>query len=153
MPLERLRIEDFSDREFLLVMLDVADNDGWTDSDALKERLDLSKRAIASSRLSWLYRYGAVEREHERDDAGNIRYYKNGRPRYTQRWRMTDVGYDLAAGRLRKRQAESLDKIEDAQMLEVMAWVTDRARHADDTVWQLIRREYRYGMSPLRNGR
>ena len=153
MALEHLRIEEFSDREFLLVMADVADADGWTDSEHIRERLDLAERKIASTRLSWLARYGAVEREHEADEHGNIRYWRNGKPRYTQRWRMTKVGYALASGQLRKAQQGWLEKFDDAQMLQVTAWLTDKARHADPTITKLVAREWRYGTSQQRNGR
>lgn len=153
MPLESLTIEDFSDREFLLVMADVADADGWSDSDHVKDRLGMPSRRHAAIRLSWLARFGAVEREHERDEAGNLRWTKDGKPMHTQRWRMTPTGEALAAGTLGKRQADSLDKLDETQMLLVTRWLTDRARHANPTVTKLVAREWRYGTSALRNGR
>jgi hypothetical protein len=64
-----LTIEDLSDREFLLVVRDLAGDDGWTDSDAIRERLDLTRRQIASTRLSWLareWRYGSSNRRNGR---------------------------------------------------------------------------------------
>ena len=35
MPVERLTIDDMSDREFLLVLHDQRDADGWTDSEQI----------------------------------------------------------------------------------------------------------------------
>ena len=57
-------IEDMSDREFLHVVLDVAEEDGWSSSDDVRRKLGMPKRFHASSRLSWLQRFGAVEREY-----------------------------------------------------------------------------------------
>jgi hypothetical protein len=109
MSLDRLRIEDFSDREFLLIVADVAaEEDGWADSEQVAQRMDLSTRRLASSRLSWLRRYGAVEREHVRDEAGNIRYHRNGKPMHTQRWRLTTAGQAVAFGKLRKADETAL---------------------------------------------
>src|SRR4051812_28872093 len=109
MALERLTIEDYSDREFLLVLADVADHDGWATSEDMAVRLDLANKATASSRLSWLKRWGAVEKEHERDENGVLRYYADGKPRYTQRWRLTPAGAALAQGAIKKGQQATLD--------------------------------------------
>src|SRR3954462_14187160 len=99
MAIDSVRIEDYSDREFLLIVADVAeDEDGWADSEQVAVRMDLSTRRLASSRLSGLRRYGAVEREPVRDEHGNIRYHRNGKPMHTQRWRLTAAGEALAFG-------------------------------------------------------
>src|ERR1044072_1673333 len=115
--IEHLRITDYSDREFLLVMNDVAGGDGWADSEAVAQRLDLTERRIASSRLSWLARYGAGEREHVRGEAGNLRSPRNGKPMHTQRWRLTEVGRSVAFGKLRRSAETALEKIDDGQLL------------------------------------
>lgn len=152
MAREHLTIDDLSDRELLLVLDDVSDGDGYAESDAIAERLDLAKRAIASSRLSWLARWGAVEREHERDEHGNLRYMRDGRPRHTQRWRMTETGAALAHGQLRARQRETLERINEQQMLELTRYVTQRARASGSVAAKLIAREWRYGTSKARTG-
>jgi hypothetical protein len=153
MPVEHLTIDDMSDREFLLVMFDQQDADGWTDSEQIARQLDLAERRIASTRLSWLARWGAVEREFKRDDAGHPLYTRHGKLRYTQRWQMTARGSALAFGQLKQRQKQSLDNVEDAQLLEVAAWLTTRVRSGDDVARKLIAREWRYGTSASRNGR
>lgn len=150
---EHLTIDDLSDREFLLVLEDVADGDGYAESDVIAAQLNLAKRAIASSRLSWLARWGAVEREAERDEHGNIRTFRDGRTRYTQRWRLTDAGHALAHGALKTRQREALERIDEQQMLELTRYVTTRARSSSATAAKLISREWRYGTSAKRNGR
>ena len=153
MPVERLTIDDMSDREFLLVVHDQRDADGWTDSEQIQRQLDLAERRIASTRLSWLARWGAVEREYKRDDEGNAIYTRHGKLRYTQRWQMTERGSALAFGSLKARQLASLDNVDDNQLLEMTAWLTGRARASGDgTARKLIAREWRYGTSASRNG-
>lgn len=153
MAVERLTIDDMSDREFLLVMYDQRDVDGWTDSEQIAQQLDLAERRIASTRLSWLARWGAVEREYKRDDEGNAIYTRHGKLRYTQRWQMTERGQALAFGALKARQTQALDNVDDTQLLEMTAWLTGRARLGDDIARKLIAREWRYGTSASRNGR
>jgi hypothetical protein len=145
MSIDRLRIEDYSDREFLLIVADLADEDGWTDSQAVAIQMDLKRRAIASSRLSWLRRYGAVEREHKADEDGNIRYHRDGRVMHTQRWRLTEIGQAIAFGRLRKSDETALARLKDDQMLLVTRWLTKRTGAGDSTVGRLVAREWRYG--------
>jgi hypothetical protein len=143
-PSDHLRLEDLSDREFLLIVADVADGDGWADSQEVATRLDLTERRIASTRLSWLARWGAVEREHERDESGNMRYRRNGKPFYTQRWRLTDVGLDLATGRLRRSQQKALADARDGDLLALTQLLAERQRSGNTTVANLVRREWRY---------
>lgn len=152
-PLTSLTIEDLSDREFLLMMADKADSEGWVDSWTVAEALGFENRRKSAQRFSWLQRYGAVEREHERDESGNIRYTKDGKIRHTQRWRMTSTGEALAYGNLKTRQQDQLSKLDDDQMLYVTQWLTERARSADPVVTKLVAREWRYGSSSRRNGR
>lgn len=153
MALTSLTIEDMSDREFLLVVIDQEEADGWADSLAVAKALGFEKRRFAATRLSWLQRFGAVEREHERDEHGNIRWHKSGKPMHTQRWRLTEVGDALAYGTLDKRQQDRLNQFSDDQMLYITQWLTQRARAANPTVTKLMAREWRYGGSSLRNGR
>src|SRR4051812_6508553 len=104
-PLENLRIESYSDREFLLVVADVAGQygeEGWVDSLQVAQRLGFEERKVVSSRFSWLRRYEAVEREPLADEHGNLRWHKSGKPMHTQRWRLTGLGEAVAFGRLRK---------------------------------------------------
>jgi hypothetical protein len=144
MAIERLTIDDYSDREFLLVLADVADPDGWALAADIAQQLDLAHKAIASSRLSWLRRWGAVEREHERDEHGVLRYTRDGKPRHTQRWKLTPAGAALAHGQLRKGQQQTLDKISDEQLLVLTRYVSQRTRN-DGVSARLSQREWRYG--------
>lgn len=141
MALEHLRLEDFSDREFLLIVADITEaHDGWADSQEIADRLDLTKRRFASSRLSWLARWGAVEREHARDEGGNLRWHRDGKPMHTQRWRLTTTGWAIASGSLRKGTETALEKLGDDQMLLLTRWVARRQMGA--TAAKLVQREW-----------
>jgi hypothetical protein len=153
MAVERLTIDDMSDREFLLILDDCADDDGWADSQTIADVMDLAERRIASSRLSWLARWGAVEREYETTEDGRPRVRKSGDYFYTQRWRMTPTGRSVALGRLRAQTRQSLDKLGDDSMLELTHWLTTRFRRTNETATKLMAREWRYGTSASRDGR
>lgn len=152
-PLESLTIYDYSDREFLLVVVDCYDADGWAESSVVQRRMNLAYRRTASSRLSWLARFGAVEREYERDEHGALRLGRTGKPRPTQRWRLTEVGETLALGKLKRQQELAMAMAEDGHLLLLTRMVAERARRSnDDTSVKLAQREWRHqwGRSPGR---
>src|SRR4051812_18644976 len=97
-PLESLRLDDMSDREVLLVVRDVSATspDGWVlavdVADQIGVRGDRRKHAVAS-RLAWLRRFGAAERELLWDENSNPIMNRAGTAQRTgQRWRLTDIG-------------------------------------------------------------
>lgn len=141
-PRASLRLIDLSDREFLLILADLIEEggEGWVDSADIAIRLDLTERKVASSRLSWLARWGAVEREHRQDDRGNIRYHRNGKVMHTQRWRLTSIGWQLASGDIRKGTRAALEKADDGQMLLITRWLATRESGA--TTQKLMSREW-----------
>jgi hypothetical protein len=151
MALESLRITDYSDREFLLLVADHTQDDGWTESLDVARALGFENRRFAAQRFAWLHRYGAVEREHERDEAGNIRYHRDGRVRHTQRWRLTELGVAVAHGRLRKGDQTALDRLREDQLPLVTRWLSEHSR-GDTGMAKLVQREWRYGHA-RRNGR
>jgi hypothetical protein len=148
MPRESLTLLDLSDREFLLIVEDAYDADGWADSFEVARRCDLKERRSAAIRLSWLWRNGVVEREHKRDESGNIRYHRNGRVMHSQRWRLTEIGRAYAHGALKARTQQALDKVDDAAMLELTRYVTGRLRTGDPAARWMVNREWRYGTAP-----
>lgn len=159
MALEHLRLEDLSDRELLLVMLDQADSEGFVDPMDLADVLGVvgeHPRRVVTARLAWLKRWGAVEREHQTDDHGNAMRFtsgpQKGQPRPTQRYRLTAVGFDMANGSLRAAQEKALAGMDDGQMLLVTQWLTKRARESGTTVATLVRREWTYRTMYSRNG-
>lgn len=156
-----LKLTDFSDVEFLHLLIDAQDDDGWTDSahlaamPELKWLEDIYKypRNPISSRLVWLWKYGVVEREHKRDPKGNLLYISDdqNRPKWGQRWKLTALGEAMVTGTLTERQKASLDKLEATSMLDVTRWLTDQTREAPNAARKLMEREWRYGLN--QNGR
>lgn len=148
--LEGLTLLDLSDREFLLVVRDAGGVlPDYVTALEVATHLNLTgeyPHRSVSSRLSWLKRYGAVEREFERDGAGNIRQNRAGKPVYTQGWALSDLGLQMAIGKLNKTQQASLDRLGDAQMLMTVRWIAQRATGSGQTVSKLMDREYRYGV-------
>lgn len=143
-PIESLTILDYSDREFLLVCKDVSDPDGWFYSADVVSQLGLTNARLASSRLSWLKRYEAVEREVERDQDGHLRAHRDGRLMHTQRWRLTQLGEALAMGRLRKGDEKALEGMNEGQLLLAVRWISQRSNDSDGAS-KLLQREWRYG--------
>lgn len=151
MTIERLTIEDYSDREFLLIIRDIAAEsfDGWVESEQVAQRMDLSTKRLASSRLSWLRRFGAVEREVERDSTGNIRETRDGKPRYTQRWKLTPLGLSMAVGKLSKTNRTMLEGLDEGRLLMAVRLITERTQE-DFGTSKLVQREWRYGHAQRR---
>jgi hypothetical protein len=145
-----LTLLDLSDRELLLILRDVGDGpEGWAEAVDVAERLKIDGEPpirSVSVRFSWLKRFGAVEREAERDEKGNIRVTRGGKTRHTQRWRLTEIGLAMATGTLKKAQEKTFDGLSDAQMLVATRWLTKRVMGSDPTVGKLMDREYRYGV-------
>lgn len=155
MALDHLRLQDLSDREVLLIVMDVADADGWAWAYDVGGQIGLveeHRRRGAAQRLSWMVRYGAVEREHLADEHGNLRYINDdtGRPKYGQRWRLTELGEEIAMGQLRAPQQRALDGLaDDAQLLLAVRHVATHARHSRSAA-KLLEREWRHQWT--RNG-
>jgi hypothetical protein len=146
MTIDTFTIEDYSDREFLLIIRDLSAQsaDGWIESVDVAERLQLRHKRLASSRLSWLRRYGAVEKEMERDHAGNIRANRDGSIRYTQRWRLTPLGLSMAVGKLSKTNRAMLEGLDEGKLLMAVRLITERTQEQTGTS-KLVQREWRYG--------
>lgn len=133
--LEHLRLGDLSDREILLTLRDVADDDGYAYAQDIADGLSMGgdhpHRSVAV-RLSWLRRYGAVDREFPGT-------YKQGR------WRLTPTGSELAMGTLKASQERLLDGLTDAQVLAVTRHVAQQARMmGNHTSSKLIEREWKH---------
>ena len=139
MPFDHLRLADMSDREVLLIMIDLADEDGLVDPLLIAETIGVrgdNKRRAVTARLSWLKRWGAVYRDND-----------------TRSYGLTAIGHDMASGALRAAQSKALEGMGDAQMLLVTQWLTERAHGSGTTVQTLVRREWQYRTQFARNGR
>jgi hypothetical protein len=151
--LEHLRLADISDREILLTLIDIAnddpaDNDGWVDGPDIAQRLGMKGerpgRCVAT-RMSWLQRYGAVERELLYDANGNpITNRNTGEHKRGQRWRPTEVGHAVASGAMKKSQQNALDAMDDAQLLLTARFVADAARGSSGAGAKMIEREWKH---------
>lgn len=144
-----LTIEEYSDREFLLLVADHRDAEGWVDSLEIAKALGFPNRKMVAQRFRWLWVYGATEREHAQDEQGNLRYFKDGRVRYTQRWRLTELGEAVALGILKNGQQKMLDNLGDSQLILAVRTLSERTR-GDVGLPKLVQREWRYGHA---NGR
>ena len=158
MALESLSNAVLSDREVLLVLRDLADADGWAYAYDVGERLGVAEehaRRAAANRLSWMVRYGAVEREHLKDADGKARYVNDDpdRPKYGQRWRLTDIGEAIAVGKLRVAQERAVADIGEAELVLMTRLVAERARGAHNaTAAKLAEREWKHRWARI-NGR
>lgn len=149
-PLESLNIVDLSDREVLLMLRDVADADGWAYAYDVGERLGIveeHRRRASANRLSWMTRFGAVEREHLQDADGRYRYVNDDpdRPKYGQRWRLTVIGEAIASGKLRAAQERAVEELGEAELVLITRLVAERARGATNaTAAKLVEREWKH---------
>lgn len=147
-------VEDYSDRELLLILADVRDEEGWASSQEVANRLGMSldhPRRSVQVRFSWLVRYGVLEREHLRDTGGQLMYTRGGKPKYGQRWRLTEAGEVVALGRLPVRRQELLDALPEGQLVVAVRSLAQRSRQ-DPVAERMVSREWRYSMSSRRNG-
>jgi hypothetical protein len=145
-----LTLLDLSDREVLLVMLDCGGAPPmWITAKDVAEKLNLvgdNPSRSVSSRLSWLRRYGAVEREYRRDSNGNIIETAGGKPIYEQGWQLSELGMQIATGKISKTQQASLDRLNDGQLVLLTQALTTRAQSVADGARRLLDRQYRYGV-------
>ena len=152
MPLEHLRLEDLSDREVLLVMLDVADADGWVDALQVGLQFGIAEEhalRTATSRLTWLMRWEVVQREPEED----VPKPPPGEPRRRRRWGLTPKGQDMATGEVSRTRQQALESARDTDMLALTRMLAEKQRQGGLAVRNLVRREWRYRTEYSRNGR
>ena len=155
MTLDSLRLEAYSDRELMLVVRDLAIEDGWVEPEVVAQQLGIetaSPRGAVTSRFVWMRRYGAMERELEADDDGTPVFTRAGRVKVTSRWRLTPRGEALALGVLDEKARKQLDALTEDQMLLLTRWVAEKRRDVNEVAATLMRREWRYSNSALRNG-
>lgn len=157
---ERLRLVDFSDREILAIILDVTDGEGWITAEEfslLPDMADLQSlhkypQRFVGARFGWLAKFGVLEREQARDKFGNKVYVKNdrSRPRWSKRWRVTDVGAALVKGNLSPEQLKALEGMGSTRVMHLTRWVTDQARRQPQIARKMMTREWQYGTSKER---
>lgn len=154
-----LKLENFSDRELLHILNDVAKEypdveDGWVEVEVMAARLGLSKdglseeqfalhaRRCLTGRLSWISRLsGTVEKEDVRG--------KTAPPRY----RLTLVGKQVVSARLSADLTKRLQEgVTDYAALHALQALSRRFISADVGAANLMRREWIYGTHRKRRG-
>jgi len=129
--LAQLRNEDYTDRELLHIVADLQAADGYVATAEIVERLGMpegmnSVHAVAS-RMSWMTRYGWVERH----------------PDIRGTWRLTRKGRALMAGELTPEMSEALAGMSHGDRVLVMREVARRSLvTTDGPTADLVRREY-----------
>lgn len=147
MSLLSLKLTDFSDRELLLILDDVSDDEGWSSARDMVEPVGLKEDGVrhVSSRLAWMRRYGAIERELLWDENGNPITGPMGQ-RQGQRWRLTEAGKMMAYGKLTKAQHKALEGIGEGELILAMRQMSLHFANASDTGATLARREWTHGL-------
>lgn len=146
-----LRITTISDREVLWWLSDSVDGEGWATSKEIVATVGASlfdhphPHRLVSNRLGWLMRLGAVDREFLWDEEGRILHTKEGKPRYSQRWRLTDVGLAFMQGSLTKRQEESMRAMSSDKMYAVTYLLAESYAGMQEEERSLVRRALRWG--------
>lgn len=145
--LRSLKNSDFSDRELLHLLSDLADSDGWTTTPELATALGIKPsesmtprqqeayaRRCVGSRYAAMKRFGFVERDETRT-----------------KWRVTKVGRDLMSGKLTKGLEQALGKLSSGDRILIMRSLTQAFRTDRVEAATMLRREWQHGAH--RNGK
>jgi hypothetical protein len=131
MALHSLTLYDYSDRELLHIVHEVAEENGGSASSldiAVALGIDAKRKTQSvGSRMAALRRYEAVENVSERGIA---------------MWRLTPVGEVLAFGEPRAAQAKAIEGSKLEELLLLVRQMGERQRNAPATARHLLRREY-----------
>lgn len=137
-----LKLLDFSDRELLARLDDISDDEGYATSRELAEALGLTDENgtfCVAQRMSWLRRYGAVERDAETNPAKN------------RGWKMSEIGRLANASALKARQRMSLESLDAPALVDLATVLTVGYGRADPTIGNLVRRELIYGTGGMKS--
>jgi hypothetical protein len=138
-PRLSLRITDFSDRELLAIVGDVADADGGATVKALAEQIwpqatkdpdsddAFHARAAVASRMNWMRRFGVVHR----DGKGS--------------WQLTEAGEQVLLARVSRYVTDAIEEASDFGLLDVQARISNRYAGLDQVAADVLRREWQFG--------
>jgi len=125
-----LTLYDFRDVD-LMHKLAAEGADGVT-STQLAEALGMDDDVgSVAVRSSWMRRFGFFDFDEER-----------------KLWRLSKSGERIVEADERAARIEKLAELPDEKLVDVMAHVTSRYRHADPVTATLLRREFAYGTAP-----
>jgi hypothetical protein len=124
----------FSDSELLGTVDDLADENGWTTTHAIRlqlgENVDAVKHSGIGVRLGWMKRYGWLERSPE-----------------TGEWRLTAMGHAILDNpNLSKAIENALDKLNPAQRIRLAREIGETGNHAPPEVRAALRRQWQRSM-------
>ena len=122
---------DFRDLDLMLKVEQIANDEGWTDTETMARSLGFEDAISVASRLNWMRRYGMLEFDGQR-----------------RLWRLTPGGLRVIQSKLKAAEARTIEALDDAAMIDVMANVTTRYRLGDPMMAHLIRREFLFGTAP-----
>ena len=128
---ESMRLEDYSDREFLATLRDVLDGNGQASTQDVVDRVGLTSKRPRSNvgvRLGYMKRIGLVARDDE-----------------THRWFLTPVGERFVAGRLTKAQENAIAALNEGSAWLATGQLASLLRDAGDQQATLMRRQWQHG--------
>lgn len=144
-----LRNIDRTDLEMLHIIQEAIGPEGYASSEDIANVIGLgdsrtrSAAGRVSSRLSWMGRYGLVER---------IDPQIVGRKRTEALWAITEAGRRIMSGRLRKNVQDAIDAEDPGAQLLMMRRLMQRGYvEGDSTTATTLRREYLHNVAQ-RNG-
>lgn len=132
-----LQLFEFTDPEFLAVIRDNGDNEGWVSTAELADSIGLrgeDRNRNCGSRLSWMRRFGCVERD-----------LQPGSPTKGS-WRLTEIGEILINSQMKAAQLRALSDLDDGQLWDASRLLLDLYQQTGDEAAQLIRRSFRVGL-------
>jgi hypothetical protein len=135
-----------SDVEILGIVDDLADENGWTATHAVRlqlgEKTDIDKRSGIPIRLAWLRRYGWLEKgEREKIEQSDGTWV------WTQRWRLTAMGHALLDNPSLSKAVESaLSKLNPAQRLKLTREMGEASHGTVPEIRSALRRQWQRSM-------
>jgi hypothetical protein len=130
-PLD-VSIWGISDTELLAIVDDLADENGWTPTLAIRLQLgehpeEVGHHSGVGSRLAWMVRYGWLERA----------------DRTPREWRLTAIGHTILDNPELSRTVETaLAKLNPAQRMRITREIAEVGHGAPDEIRSALRRQW-----------
>jgi hypothetical protein len=131
-----------SDSELLGIVDDLADENGWTSTIAVRQQLGesvtdlIDRRSGVGPRLSWLVRYGWLEKGEptDKDENTNRRY---------QTYRLTAMGHALLdRPKLAANFERAFQGLNPAQRLQLTRELAEGGHNSPDEIRVALRRQW-----------
>lgn len=141
MPLISLTLADLSDRELLLTLEDVANDEGWATSAEVAEKLGIDNPNPAQcvgSRLGWLKRF-KIPMENEIKEGENF-------------WRLPDEAIAILHPKKMAVAAQrALDDLSETQRVQVTEMLAREAARGSVPIAHMTRRAWNHSMGTWRD--